>query len=94
MEENTVVPDLATACMILSAGILSIAIWLPYIAYKKVRSEGLRPFGFMCDMCMGKHYSDGSLYIRCRVKPRILAFFGVDVEQKEKMRVEPDWFFG
>jgi hypothetical protein len=71
-----------------------ISGYMVYVAYKSVRSEGLRPFGFMCDKCTGKHNSDGSLYYRCLIKPRILKFLGVDVDQKETERIEPEWFLG
>lgn len=65
-----------------------------HIAYQKIRSEGLRPFGFMCDKCLGKFNKDGTPYIRCLIKPRILKFCGVDIDQKDSERIEPYRFLG
>ena len=77
--------------MVLAGG---AAVYLVYAAYRSVRAEGLRPFGFMCDRCTGKFRDDGTPYIRCRIKPRILRLCGVDVDQKELERIEPEWFLG
>lgn len=78
-----------TIGMMLAGG---TALFLVYKAYKQTRAEGLRPFGFMCDQCTGKRDKNGNLYIRCLIKPVILHLFGVDINQTEKERYEPDEF--
>lgn len=50
----------------------------------------IRPLGFVCDICKGKYDKNGKPLLRCRIKTRILKFFGVYRRRGNENLVEPE----
>ena len=75
---------------------INLAIYFLYIhrlkqLYKHFK-EGGRLFGFWCDHCKGKYNRNGNPLIRCRIKPKILLMFGIDVSKSTFQKETPTKF--
>lgn len=64
---------LLTYWLMLAGIMVIILVFCVYMVWS-MAEQGKKPFGFNCDRCTGKFDKHGRPLLRCKIKPRILAW--------------------